>query len=109
MKVVDIHVEETDKSYQLLIGQNKMENHSLLKSCSPNDLWFHLEKQSSQHMILKCNGDHIPKRYLNYIGSLFHKNNNHYTVIYTYLKHVKMTNEPGVVIPTSCKLNRISF
>jgi predicted ribosome quality control (RQC) complex YloA/Tae2 family protein len=116
MKSIDIYIEENGKSYQLLIGQNKNENDRLLKTSSQTDLWFHLDKQSSPHMILKANGEHltnIPKRYINYIGSLFreYKNNlgSKYHVIYTEMKNVKLTNEPGLVILVNSKLKRILF
>ena len=112
MKVIEIYVEEMDRVYQLCVGQNKNENDKLLRTSAQSDVWFHLENQSGPHMILKTNGETLlPKRYINYISSLFreYKNNlgRRYTVIYTEVKNVKLTNEPGMVIPTSSKLKRI--
>lgn len=103
MKVISIEVIETNKSYDLFIGRNQLENDKLLDSSSQNDIWFHLDKFSGPHFILKSNGDNIPKKYLNYIATLFrdYKSNlpSKYTVIYTEMKNVKKTNVLGEVIP----------
>lgn len=96
-QIVDID----DKNYEIIIGQNQLENDNIIKNANHNDLWFHLDKLSGPHIILRSKGDLISKRYLNYIGTLFtnYKNNlpNHYTVIYTDIKNVKLTSQPGRV------------
>lgn len=106
-----IYVEENDKSYDLLIGKNQLANDHILKSCSQNDIWFHLENISGPHFVLKNHGDTVPKRYLNRIASLFQefKNGlpNRYSVIYTEVKNVKLTNVPGKV--NVSKTKRISI
>jgi predicted ribosome quality control (RQC) complex YloA/Tae2 family protein len=112
MKTIEIYVEENEKAYKVVIGQNKTENDKILKESSQMDLWFHLEKQSGPHIILRMDKEErIPKRYLNYIGRLFRdfKNNlgNRYSVIYTQMKNVRLTDEPGLVIPA--KIRKISF
>lgn len=102
-QIIDID----DKNYEIIIGQNQYENDTIIKNASQNDLWFHLENLSGPHFILKSNGDLIPKRYLNYIGTLFttykNKLSNHYTVIYTDVKNVKLTSQPGKVIVSKTK------
>ena len=111
MKRISIHVEENDKTYDLLIGQSQRENDQILRACEQNDTWFHLENDSSPHFILQNGGENIPKRYFNQIASLFreYKNNlpNKYSVIYTELKNVKLTNVPGQVTTTNTKLIKI--
>jgi len=101
MKNLTIYVEENDKEYNLLIGQSKIDNDTIIKSSHQNDIWFHLDKISGPHFILQSNGDIIPKKYLNKIGSLFkdYKSNlpNRYTIIYTEVKNVKLTDTLGTV------------
>lgn len=111
MKQIKIFISENDKEYDLLIGQNQTENDYILKTSNQNDTWFHLEKISGPHFILQNNGDKIPKRYLNQIAILFKdfKNNlsNRYSVIYTELKNVKLTNTIGQVIPKNTRTIKI--
>lgn len=105
MKQISIDVDGND--YTLLIGKNKFENEEMIKTSSPNDLWFHLDNLSSPFIILQTGGDSIPKKYLNYIGTLFRDYKNglpsRYTVIYTEIKNVKLTNVTGTVIPVKLK------
>jgi len=101
MKTITITID--DRDYVLEIGENQRENDHLIRKSEKRDLWFHLDKYSGPHFVLHTMGDPIPKRYLNYIGSLFphYKNglSNRYTVIYTEIENVKMTTVPGTVIP----------
>ena len=105
MKIETIDID--DKKYDIIIGQNQLENDNIIKNASQNDIWFHLSNLSGPHIILKSNGDIIPKRHLNYIGTLFtnYKNKlpNHYTVIYTDIKNVKLTSQPGQLIVSKTK------
>lgn len=105
MKIESINID--DKNYEIIIGQNQAENDNIIKNANQNDLWFHLNDLSGPHIVLKSNGDLISKRYLNYIGTLFttYKNKlpNHYTVIYTDIKNVKLTSQPGKVTVSKTK------
>jgi len=94
--------------YYILIGKNSKGNEEIIKTSHLEDTWFHLENLSSPHIILKNEGDIIPKRYLNQVaGMLFEykknapKNSN---VIYTKVKNVKLTNILGTVIPRNIKI-----
>lgn len=111
MKTLDIYVEENDKTYRLIVGQNQKENDQILRACDQNDIWFHLENISGPHFILQNGGDTIPKRYLNQIAMMFRefKNNlsNRYSVIYTELKNVKLTKTPGEVLTVKTKTIKI--
>lgn len=105
MKIETIDID--DKKYEIIIGQNQLENDNIIKNANQNDIWFHLDNLSGPHIILKSNGDIISKRYLNYIGTLFttYKNKlpNNYTVIYTDIKNVKLTSQPGRVTVSKTK------
>lgn len=104
---LDVYIEEYDKDFSILIGKNQNENDMLIKKSDPNDIWFHLENISGPHIILVTENKKIPKRILNYIGTLFreHKNNlqSNFSVIYTLIQHVKLTKIPGTVIPVNTK------
>lgn len=105
--ILKIYIAEYSKEFDIFIGRNKDENTVLIKKSSLNDIWFHLDKVSGPHIILSTEGCLIPKRILNYIGSIFrdYKNNlpSRYTVIYTFIKNVKLTKVPGTVIPSNTK------
>jgi len=105
MKIENISI--NDKEYELYIGRSQAENDIIIKNSNQNDLWFHLDKISGPHFILKSNGDDIPKRYLNYIGSLFtiYKTGlgSHYSVIYTHIKNIKLTSLKGQVTVSKTK------
>lgn len=111
MKIVKITVDETGCEYDLLIGQSQSENDIILKTSEQNDTWFHLDKFSGPHFVLRNGGDTIPKRYLNTIAGLFSQFKtglpNRYTVIYTHLKNVRLTKTPGLVIPSNTQTIRV--
>lgn len=111
MKTIEIDIPENGKIYPLLIGRNKYENEELIKKSNQNDLWFHLEKISGPHFVLKTNGENIPKKYLSMIANLFseYKTNlpKRYSVIFTEIKNIKLTNEIGTVIPYKTKKIRV--
>lgn len=111
MKTIQLSITEYNRTYDVIIGRNQLENDHIIKCSSKNDIWFHLDKYSGPHIVLKTNGDIIPKKYLNYIASLFrdYKNNlpNKYTVIFTEIKNLTMTDIPGQVIPNNCKKIKI--
>jgi predicted ribosome quality control (RQC) complex YloA/Tae2 family protein len=101
MKTESLFIEETGKEYAVVIGRNNVENSDIIRSSSQNDTWFHLESFSGPHIILKNNGDDIPKKYFKEIGVLFQKYKtglpSRYKVIYTTVKNIKLTSKPGTV------------
>lgn len=107
MKSIELKVEEYDKSYTLLIGQNCKENDNLVKTSQPNDLWFHLEDHSGPHFVLKTDGDEIPRKYLKQVAQLFREFKTglpkRYTVIYTEVKNTKPTKNIGTVVVCNTK------
>lgn len=102
-KTIDIE----DRKYIILIGRNAKENHQIIKMSDPDDIWFHFDKISSAHIILKNAGDNIEKKYLHQVASLLfeYKTNipPNVKVIYTEVKNVKCTKTPGEVITSNVK------
>ena len=93
--------------YPVLIGKNAKGNEDIIKISHPESLWFHFDNLSSAHIILKNEGDIIPKRYINQVASMLfeYKKNapRNSNVIYTQVKNVKLTNVLGTVIPRNTK------
>lgn len=94
--------------YPVLIGKNAKGNEEIIKISHPEDTWFHFDNISSAHIILKNEGDIIPKRYINQVASMLFeykknasKNSN---VIYTKVKNVKLTSILGTVIPKNTNI-----
>ena len=95
---------EIEKEYTILIGQNAKQNTELIKESDPDDLWFHLEKESSCFVILKNNGDYIDKEYIKQVASKLYKykkKHNLDNIIYTQVKNVRVTTTPGLVVPSN--------
>jgi predicted ribosome quality control (RQC) complex YloA/Tae2 family protein len=111
MKTENIFITENDKEYQILIGSNKYENEQIIKSSHSNDIWFHLNDYSSCHIVLKSEGDNIPKKYLTHVAKMFslYKKElpKNYKVIYTNIKNIKLTDEIGTVVPKNSKIIKI--
>lgn len=111
MKETTIFVEENNKEYSILIGENARDNENIIKISHPEDIWFHVDNMSSAHIILKSEGDKIPKKYLNKISGLFKEYSKKFTckynVIYTSIKNVKLTKIPGAV--TTSNVKKIKF
>lgn len=104
---IPLFIEDTNREHLINIGSNANENYILIQNSNQNDIWFHLDEISSPHIVLQTFGCEIPKRYINYIGTLFpkYKTNlgNRYTVIYTYVKNVTLTNKKGSVLTKKIK------
>jgi len=85
----------------ILLGENSLENDMLCKRSSQTDLWFHIENDSSSHVILKLSGSgRPPKKRKNINNHIYDacllckmyskfKHNNKSTVIYTEIKNIK--------------------
>lgn len=107
MKEETIFDNKSDKELNYYIGQNAKENWDIIDKSNQNDIWFHLSKFPSSHVILS-----IPKKVkLKDISkfTLIHcankckqysklKNSNQkIKVIYTEIKNIKKGKEIGSV------------
>lgn len=110
MKQETIYIEENDKDYKILIGQNAKENDLVIKNSSQNDIWFHLETSSSPHIVLQSNGDVVPKKYIKHVASLLFVYKSKapvQKVMYTEIKNVSLTKTPGSVITKNTKTIKV--
>ena len=51
MKIEEIYIESLDKTVTFYIGKNAKDNFKIIDMCEPDDLWFHLKKESSCHVV----------------------------------------------------------
>lgn len=57
MKTVQFESIHDNYVYTILIGQNAKDNWNIIDKSSNHDIWFHVENQSSCHIILKLEND----------------------------------------------------
>jgi predicted ribosome quality control (RQC) complex YloA/Tae2 family protein len=91
--------------YIIKIGQNKVENWSLIDGADPDNIWFHVSGAPSAHIVLDtvCNINDIPSRVIYRCAVLCSKRSKshkerHSFVNYTYVKHVLKGENVGEVI-----------
>ena len=87
----------------IIIGQYAEENDEIIKNAKQSDLWFHLAKLPSCHVILSSNCKPLDNNMIKYCAQLTkenskYKNINLVTVNYTEIKNVKRTEKKGQVI-----------
>ena len=76
------------------IGQNAKENWKIIDDCEPDDIWFHLQKIPSCHLICELKRD-LTKDEIYYLATLCKNNTNkcknfkNVKVDYTFIKNVK--------------------
>ena len=97
-----------DKEYDVVIGENKLDNENVVKTSKWNDTYFHFNNISGPHIVLRNGGNIIPKRYLVEVAKLLfvYKKNapKNAGVLYTNVKNVVLTEELGSVILHKTKL-----
>ena len=108
-KIVYIPALSTDIVYT--IGKSAQDNHDIIDEANPTDLWFHVEDNSSSHVIAKLDESYDRKQ-LKYIvkqGAILCKQHSRYSnvkqlnIIYTIIENISKTNIPGSVITTNVK------
>lgn len=102
-------VEYDEIDYRIRIGQTAQENWDLISDSSQNDLWFHLEKHPSPHVVIETPNKikKIPKRVISRAAELCveYSKQVHGYVIYTEIKNVKKSEKVGSV--TTRKTTRL--
>jgi predicted ribosome quality control (RQC) complex YloA/Tae2 family protein len=108
MKEYEYNSRHDDKIFQIRIGESAQENWDLIDKSFQNDIWFHVHNQPSCHVVLTVDDyKKTPhKSVLNYCATLCKegskvKTNKNITVIYTLIKNVKKSGNPGSVTTTN--------
>lgn len=98
------------EEYEIYVGENSKDNFIIISNANQNDVWFHLDKFSSPHVILHFikrkykDLNKIPKIMVNEAltecknQSRFRNINKKIGFIYTFVKNIKKTKEIGTVI-----------
>lgn len=106
MNTQEIFITGLKKTVTFLIGKNAAGNEEAINAASPDDLWFHLEGQSSCHVIAQL-PDGLTKKEKGYIlrkGAELCKQNSreksgkNVEIVYTKIKNVEKTAVAGQVV-----------
>jgi len=107
MKLETRYIAPLGLEIEFKIGQNAHDNFSVIESAEPIDLWFHIEDQSSCHVVATIPPSiEFDKKQLMYIikqGAILCKQHSRYksqkkvSVIYTTIQNISLTNIPGTV------------
>ncbi len=55
---------------KILVGRNNLQNERLLKLASPDDIWLHVQKYHSSHVIILADGGHVCDETILYAAQL---------------------------------------
>ena len=101
------------RNYLIRIGQNKEENFVILDESNENDIWFHVDKQPSSHVILTNHDNEkinsIPRQVIKRCAYLCKINSKAKKmkicdIMYSYVRNVIKTDIIGLVNVTEYKL-----
>lgn len=99
-----VKIDNTFENNPIKIGQNAEENNDIIKEANQTDMWFHLAKFPSCHVIVECSEEFpINNAIINYCAQLV-KQNTKYKCIpklkvnYTKIKNVQRTDKIGCVV-----------
>jgi predicted ribosome quality control (RQC) complex YloA/Tae2 family protein len=93
-----------EREYTINIGRNALGNEFIIKNGNENDLWFHLENESSPHLVLERN-EYITTEVIRKVGIEIYKyKKSKDNIIYTKITNVKCTKIPGSVITKQTKV-----
>jgi len=95
---------EADDDLKIYVGESAQENWDLIDQSNQNDIWFHLDKHPSAHVVISIpkKVKKITKNTINYAATLCKDNSKlkylkKVSVIYTEIKNVKKADKPGSV------------
>ena len=110
-KTVSISIPKLGQSIDFSVGKNANGNFAILDNAKYNDIWFHIEGQSSCHVIASV-PDNIDRKDLRYIikqGAVLckqhsrHASQKNIAVIYARAEDVKKTDTMGTVLASNTK------
>jgi len=113
MREVQIYFSELEDDIVFYIGTNSRDNFAVIDEGAPDDLWFHAEEVSSCHVVAILPNYKLPKKIIEKIivhGCLLCKENTNklknegnVNFIYTTIRNIKKTKNPGEVITNNVK------
>lgn len=116
MKNYTYYDNKLEQDLEIKVGENAQENWDLISLSSKMDIWFHLDKYSSAHVVITLPQnkkiENISSSTISYACSLCKENSKrnkspNICVIYTYIKYVKKGDEVGSVYTTHTRVKKI--
>lgn len=109
-----VYINSLGDEVEYSIGKNAQNNFEIIDNADDNDIWFHVEGESSCHVIAHLPNDiSLTKKQLKQIvtqGAVLCKSNSrlksgkNVPIIYTNIKHVTKTDKIGAVMTQNTKL-----
>jgi len=106
MKTIDRYIEKIKDNVTFRIGENAQDNFDLIDDSNPHDIWFHLNNNSSSHVVASI-PEGLKRKEKGYVirsGALLCKNDNaksrtqkQVEIIFTAIRNVKKTDIAGSV------------
>jgi predicted ribosome quality control (RQC) complex YloA/Tae2 family protein len=108
-----IFIQSIQTNIDFIVGKNAKQNFEIIDDAKQNDLWFHIENESSCHVIAQLPEEHSwDKKQLRHIvkqGAVLCKAHSRYKsdknvpIIYTTIQHLTKGDTIGSVIATNTK------
>ena len=94
--------------YDIVLGQNRDENQSLLEAMNLEHTWFHIKDFPSAHLWINVNYNELSKSQIYRCALELKKNSkfkkwNNIEIIYTLGKNLQLTNKAGTVFANKTK------
>ena len=106
MKLLEVYIEKLKTTIPYRIGSNAQDNFDIIDDSEPQDLWFHLNNDSSSHIVASV-PEGLKRKDRMYIirqGALLCKNNHNKSkkeknveVVFTAIKNISKTETVGMV------------
>jgi predicted ribosome quality control (RQC) complex YloA/Tae2 family protein len=106
MRKIMKYIDAIKANIEFRVGQNAQDNFDLIDDSGPDDLWFHISKTSSCHVVASIPQNVIDKKILKKIavqGAVICKQHSNYKserdvhVIYTKIQNLVKTPTVGAV------------
>jgi predicted ribosome quality control (RQC) complex YloA/Tae2 family protein len=116
MKEYEYECSITNKIYSIKVGETAQDNWDIIGDAENSDIWFHVDKFPSCHVILETDSTQLKKIHrsvLNYCASLCkegskQKNAKKVSIIYTEVKNVTINKKGDVGSVFTRKTNKLS-
>ena len=106
MKMQSIYIDRLKRDIEFIIGENARDNFLVIDQGSSEDYWFHINNESSCHVIARV-PDGLDRKQRGYIirkGAEVCKMNSKFRsvkgieIVYAKIKNIEKTDIPGKVI-----------
>lgn len=97
-------IDQYFENNRIYIGENAQDNSQILHKSKQTDIWFHLAKFPSSHVIIECDKhNRLTKQMIYYCAQLVksntkYRNMHKLSVNYTCVANIATSDEPGKVI-----------